>query len=103
MNLLIPIVTVLGLAFAIEALVEYFIGLPMKRYFPNWSWLLIYVAWLVAAAGVWTYKIDLMQLWLGISEGWTWFGLIISAAMIGRGSNWLHEFATRYLSKKEEA
>ena len=100
MNVLIPIVTVMALAFAVEGVVEYFLGEPMKRFAPQWSWLLMYAAWVAAAAGVWTYQLDLMWLWLNLSDGPTVFGLVISAAMIGRGSNWLHDFAGRFLAKE---
>lgn len=101
MNVLFPVVAVLALAFAVEGVVEYFLGEPMRRFAPDWSWTLMYAAWLAAAVGVWTYKLDLMQLWLGLSDSWTWFGLVISAAMIGRGSNWLHDFASRFLAKEQ--
>ena len=102
MEILVPFVAVLALSFAIEAMVEYFIGVPFTKLLPDWSWTLMYVAYLVAFAGVWTYKLDILYLWLGLSESWSWFGLFLSAAMIGRGSNWLHDFASRYLAAKGE-
>lgn len=100
MNTLYPVAAVISLAFAIEGMIEYFIGTPFEKLYPKWSWLLVYVAFLVAIIGVWTYKLDLLHLWLGLGDSWTWFGLLLSAAMIGRGSNWLHEFASKYLKKE---
>ena len=101
MDLLIPFVAVFALSFAIEGMVEYFIGTPFEKYIPGYSWTLMYVAFVVAALGVWTYKLDLLYGWLHLSDGWTWFGLALSAAMIGRGSNWLHDFWRKFLIKEK--
>jgi len=104
MDLLIPFLAVFALAFAIEGMVEYFIGTPMEKYLPAYNWTLMYVAFVVAGIGVWTYKLDLIAGWLHLSDTWTWFGLALSAAMIGRGSNWLHDFWRQFLvSAKPEA
>ena len=102
MEILTPFVAILALSFTIEAMVEYFIGAPFARWAPGYSWLLIYIAYLVALAGVITYRLDILYTWFGLGDTWTWYGLLISAAMTGRGSNWLHDFASRYLAQQEE-
>jgi len=98
MDLLIPFITVLAFAAAVEGVVEYLFGTPIDKYAPQFSWALMYVALVVSLAGVYTYKLDVFFAWFGLGNGWTWFGLVMTAAMISRGSNWINDFASKFLS-----
>jgi hypothetical protein len=59
--------------------------------------ILRYAACLVGVALCVLYDADLLGL-LGLTPPWPWVGPIITGLLIGRGSNWLHDFAGRWLA-----
>jgi len=56
-----------------------------------------YIAPMVAIALCFTYRADLFAL-LGIVSAWPWVGYLLTGLIIGRGANWVHDFAGRWLS-----
>ena len=57
-----------------------------------------YAACLVGVALCIVYDADLLGL-LGLLPPWPWVGPIITGLLIGRGSNFIHDFASRWLTK----
>ena len=43
------------------------------------------------------YRADLLLL-LNLSPPWPWVGWVITGLLIGRGSNFIHDFASRWLT-----
>jgi len=101
-----------ALAFLTESLVEYLLGTPMSKFesLKPWTWLLMYVA---AGVGVFLalyWEIDLIAVIAnGIAQmsgvPITWqvspVGQVLSGLVIGRGSNFLHDFLSKTLRKPD--
>lgn len=102
MNELLILAGAFALAFLIESLVEYIFGEPINH-IPKivpYKWLLMYVS---AIAGVLLslfYKLDLLALIMA-REG-TIVGMVITGLAIGRGSNFLHQFVSKFFPAKPE-
>lgn len=84
------------LAFLVEALVEYFLGTPFEKVekLKPWRWLLQYIALAVGILGAINYRFDLIAVlgdYFGVEIETTWFGIITTGAVIGRGSNFVHD------------
>jgi ABC-type thiamin/hydroxymethylpyrimidine transport system permease subunit len=108
----ILIAVAFALAFLVESLVEYLIGTPMEHVavLKPWKWSLMYIAAVVGVALALYWKIDLIAI---IANGvaqlsgveFTWqvsrVGQILSGLIIGRGSNFLHDFLANALKKPE--
>lgn len=107
----ILIAVAFALAFLTESLVEYLLGTPMSKFeaLKPWTWLLMYVA---AGVGVFLalyWKIDLIAVIAnGVAAGMSgapiiWqvspVGQVLSGLVIGRGSNFLHDFLSKTLRK----
>jgi hypothetical protein len=93
---------ILILAALTEALVEYLIAPLADNLTPpeqdHWRELgMRYIATMVAIALCFTYRADLFAL-LGIVSAWPWVGYLLTGLIIGRGANWVHDFAGRWLS-----
>jgi len=101
-----------ALAFLVESLVEYLLGTPMEKIpaLKPWKWILMYVAMAVGIGLALYWKIDLIAI---IANGvaqlsqfeFTWkvslIGQILSGLIIGRGSNFLHDFLAKSLKKPD--
>ena len=107
----------LGLAylvtFIIEAIVEYAVGQPFDRFekLKPYKWLLVYVA---AGAGIGLalfYKIDIVavgakylsnaaKIETSIVCDYTAVGAVLTGLLMGRGSNYLHQFVQKFFPKK---
>lgn len=98
-----------ALAFLTETFVEYFVGTPMDKVekLKPWKWLLMYVA---AGVGVFLalfYKLDLIALAARLASSITGVatslevvtvpGMVLTGLGLGRGSNFLHDFVSRYI------
>lgn len=97
------LVIVFLLAWMGEALVEYFIGIPLsKSKFAHLSWTLIYVAAAVGLVGSIVYQLDLVHIiaeQLGLDIPINYFGLIVTGLSIGRGANFIHDLVMKFAKK----
>ena len=91
---------ILILATLAESLVEYLIAPAADNVLGDKAWrelFMRYVAALVGVALATTYRTDLLSM-LGLTTPWPWVGWVITGILLGRGSNFVHDFATRWLS-----
>jgi len=98
------------LAFIIETLVEFLVA-PLFNNFTKltkFKWMQMYIACAVGIASAFIYQLDLVsllsQFLSQISESVTIisitpFGIIITGAAIGRGSNYLHDLVMKFFTK----
>ena len=106
------VIALFGAAFALavllEGAVEYLIGTPMDQSekAKKWKWLLIYPSMILGILICLYYGLDLIVLIVyvlsklaGGEVVWnvTWVGMILSGILIGRGSNYLHDFLVKVL------
>ena len=57
-----------------------------------------YVSVLIGVALCIVYQVDLLA-YFGLASPWPWVGWLITGILIGRGSNFIHDFAGRWLAK----
>jgi hypothetical protein len=99
---------ILILATLAESLVEYLVRPLVKpwgdgepppdaRYLEIRTMGLRYVAALVGVILCALYRADLLAI-VGLSSPWAWTGQILTGLIIGRGANFVHDFASRWLS-----
>jgi len=99
---LTPYLVAMALAFMAESMTEYL--------FATWiDWLaekhpavkkanpLKYVAAVVGVLFAFAYALDLIAAMLGATPSPPWVGVVLTGLAIGRGSNYLHDFAKTYL------
>jgi hypothetical protein len=89
-----------ALAFLIESLVEYLVGEPINhspKLIP-FKWLLMYVSACIGVGLSIFYKIDLIA--LIFQREATIVGIVITGLAIGRGSNYLHQFVSKFFPGK---
>lgn len=111
MNVLVILVVSMFIAFLIETLVEFLVA-PFFNNFPklaNFKWMQMYIAAIIGVLAAFLYKLDLINLlsvFLSqISDSstsvlpLTIFGIVITGAAIGRGSNYLHDLVMRFFTK----
>ena len=56
-----------------------------------------YVSVLLGVALCIIYRVDLL-LYFNLIPPWPWVGSLITGLLIGRGANFVHDFATRWLT-----
>lgn len=93
-------------AFVIEAIVEYLAANWLKLVIKNAEWRAVTLRWTAGAVGVFfcaIWGVDLMSAVVstfGFEPLHTrtafWFGIVMTGLMIGRGANWLHDYAKRW-------
>jgi hypothetical protein len=91
---------ILILATLAESLVEYLIAPAADELADEKPWREIamrYIAALVGVALSSLYQTDLLAM-LGLVAPWPWVGWVVTGLLIGRGSNFVHDFASRWLS-----
>jgi len=96
---------IFAVTFLIEAFVEYFAGTPMDKIpkLTPYKWLLMYVAIAVSIPISFYYKFDLIALLGSFLEkeiAVSWVGIVLSGLAIGRGSNFLHQFVSKFFPAK---
>jgi hypothetical protein len=107
------ITAILLVAALTEAIVEYFVApivkpQPVDATAPAAlgnpkgelirSLILRYVAALVAVGLCLAYRVDLLAL-AGLQPPWPWLGSIVTGLLVGRGSNFINDFAERWLKR----
>jgi len=111
LNVLVIMVVVMVIAFLIETLVEYLFGTPFEKVpvLAKFKWLLMYIALFIGVLAAFLYKLDLLNLlsqFLSAITGTTTiiaitpFGIIVTGAAIGRGSNYIHDLYKRFFTKQ---
>ena len=107
---LAAITGILVLATIAEELVEYLFAPIMDAHGHNamqpepsgvldWRGLALrYAAALIGIALCIVYQADLLVLF-NLTSPWPWVGWVVTGILIGRGSNFIHDFATRWLTK----
>ena len=104
---LTAIAGILILATLVESLVEYLIRPLVKPWIEgdppedaklvDWrSLVLRYVSAIVGMGACFLYQTDLLAI-LGLVSPWPWVGYILTGLVIGRGANFVHDFAGRWL------
>lgn len=97
---------IFAITFLVEALVEYVFGTPFDK-FPKLTphkWLLMYVSLIVGVGVSYYYQFDMIYLlakFLEVNLNMTWLGILFSGLVIGRGSNFLHQFVSKFFPVKE--
>jgi len=105
----VTLTAILVLAAVGEALVEHLVkpivdaadssGAPPA----GLDWRALVLRYISAALGVGLcllYRADLLLL-LQLQPPWPWVGFVITGLLIGRGSNFVHDFATRWLTPQD--
>jgi len=99
---------ILVLATITEALVEHLIAPIIDARGDNepippadgWNWralALRYSSVILSVLLTITYRADLLVM-LDLTPPWPWVGWVITGLLIGRGSNFIHDFASRWLT-----
>lgn len=88
----------LGLAAFVEGMTEYVFAPFLDKLkewldFPVIQYVALGIGLLIAFA----YRLDLIWELLGYRAVQPWVGIAISGLLVGRGANYLHEFAQKYL------
>ncbi len=102
----------LMLAFLAVSLVDYVFGIPMDQIpaLKRFKWLLMYVALAIGIFFTLYWRIDLVAIIANVvaklaGVDFTWkvslVGKILSGFIIGRGSNYLYDFLSKFLKKPE--
>lgn len=105
MNPLTLLAIAFALAFLTESFVEYLFGIPMQKIalLQPYAWVLNYIALVVGVGMAFYYGIDLIAL-IAQAAGGAWgstpVGIVLTGMVIGRGSNFLSDFVTKYLKPK---
>ena len=107
MNILFLLVVLL-LAFLVESLTEYLFGTPFDKIpkLTPFKWLLMYAAMLIGIGGAFVYQLDLVSIlgaYIGLAISPGPFGMVMTGAAIGRGSNFVHDIITKFFTKSEKS
>jgi hypothetical protein len=66
----------------------------------DWRQLVLrYSAVLVGILLCFVYRVDLLG-YFNLWSAWPWVGYLITGILIGRGSNFVHDFASRWLTRQ---
>jgi len=92
-----------ALAFLTESFVEYLLAVPLSFLKERWPaveklQIKLYAGLAVGVLMAFQYELDLIFEAFGYQAHWIGFGVLLTGLGIGRGSNWLHDFWTVYLS-----
>ena len=108
MNSIATLTGILVLATLAESLVEYLIRPLLKpwgdgpppegaRFIETRTLALRYIAAVVGIVLCGVYQADLLLI-VGLASPWPFAGQILTGFIIGRGANFVHDFASRWLS-----
>ena len=92
----------MALAFICESMVEYLFASWIAQLPAKWKWVdelepLKYISLLVGVALAASYGLDIIYEVFGATASWPQVGVIVTGLTIGRGSNYCHDFWSRYL------
>ena len=92
----------LALAFVSESMSEYLFGIAFDLLAKRWPILadiqpMRYISLAVGMALALAYQLDIIFEAFGYVAFWPWTGVAVTGLVIGRGSNYLHAFYSRYL------
>ena len=90
---------ILVLAALAEALVEYLAN-PIIEALNLGDWQALALRYTAALAGVllcMAYRADLL-VFFHLTPPWPWVGYVITGLLVGRGSNYVHDFASTWLT-----
>lgn len=102
------LVTAFIAAFVVEGGIEYILGTPMAKIqkLAPFTWVLMYFG-LAAGLGVcWYYQLDLIAVAQRVAADLaaqevtgqvTPLGVLLTGVVVGRGSNYLHQFVSKFL------
>lgn len=98
MQALVPLGTILALAFLCESLTEYFFkdlltGLRVDTRY------LRYISAVVGVALCLVYGVDLFGDVLGVAVRFGPMGQVLTGLILGRGSNYVHDFYGRFVKR----
>src|SRR5512139_495809 len=97
---------IFAITFLVEASVEYVFGTIFDK-IPKlvpYKWVLMYVSLLVGIGVAFYYGFDLIALIaqsMDVKFDATWVGMVFSGLVIGRGSNFLHQFVSKFFPAKK--
>jgi hypothetical protein len=85
------------LAFLVESFIEYLLGTPLNKIprLAPYKWALMYAAMLTGVGLALYYQLDIVALISG--QPHSVVGQVLTGMVVGRGSNFLHQFGTKYL------
>lgn len=78
-------------AFLVEALVEHLFSDLVKRYVPNYGFVLQYLAAFTGVTLSSIYKLDIINATLGVRTEYSVAAYVFTGLVIGRGSNFVHD------------
>lgn len=93
---------VFALTFLVESLTEYIFGQIFDK-IPKaqpYKFLLMYLAMLFGVGLCFYYSIDLISL-IPPGSNVTPVGIVLTGLVVGRGSNFLHQFVSQFFPQKE--
>ena len=99
---LTPYLVALALAFMAESMTEYLFASWIDWAVSKWPSFgkaqpLKYVAAIVGVAFAFAYSLDLIAAMLGAIPNPAWVGVLLTGLAVGRGANYVHDFAKTYL------
>ncbi len=106
MNTVATVTAILILAAVAEALIEHLVKpivdtvTETPRLDAVLDWRALSLRYTAAALSVllcFMYRADLLAI-LDLVPPWPWVGYLITGLLVGRGSNFVHDFATRWLT-----
>lgn len=103
------LLVLLALAFFVETLVEFVFGTLFDKVpaLTPYKWALMYIAIVVGIVGTFLYRIDLLailgeQMKANPPIAVSWYGMGITGIAIGKGSNYLHQFISRFFPSEAQ-
>ena len=100
-----PYLVALALAFMAESMTEYLFASWLDLAKEKWPGLgkvypLKYIAAGVGVTFAFAYGLDLIAAMLGVAPSPPWVGVMLTGLAIGRGANYVNDFAKTYLGLK---
>lgn len=96
----------LVLAFFAEGTAEYFFAVPIKKWLPDAelrTWVMQVVAAIVGVLVAILYDFDVFEPLLGLTPVLHIFSVVATGIIVGRGSNYAHDFLKKLTEKPDNA
>lgn len=101
------LVVIFAVAFLVETLVEFLFGTLFDKVprLTKYKWTLMYVAIVIGLIGTFHYRFDLIAILGQFTKASppimvSWYGEMITGIAIGKGSNYLHQFISKFFPTK---